>query len=118
MGGGYMTKLVGVGMALSLTALSLLIAVAPAMGSGEDSKRFFALNNISDDATTTLPQMSDEHLASVEGGATCIGCVNIAVVTQLSIAVQNLVAVLSENINQSAIAAQVNGANIGQGFLQ
>ena len=62
--------------------------------------------------------MSDEHLASVEGGATCLGCVNIAVVIQPNIVVQNLVAVLSENVDQSAIAAQVNGANIGQGFLQ
>ena len=108
-----MKKLIGTGM-----ALFLLIITAPAMASAEDSERFFALNNISDDASTTLPQMSDEHLASVEGGATCLGCVNIAVVIQPNIVVQNLVAVLSGNIDQTAIAAQVSGANIGQGFVQ
>jgi hypothetical protein len=106
-----MKKLVGVGM-----ALSLVIAVAPAMAAGNDSEGFFALNNISHDSSTTLRPMSDERLASVEGGASCIGCSNIAIVVQPNIAVQTLVAVLSENISQAAIAVQGSAANIGQGI--
>ena len=94
--------------------VSVLLIGAPAMVAGDDPGAFFAFSKLSGNGNAPLPQkMSDEHLASVEGGAICIGCPNIAVVIQPNILVQTLVA-LGNDISQSAVATLGNRANIGQ----
>jgi hypothetical protein len=95
--------------------VSVLLIGGPAIAAGDDPSAFFALSNITAKGTRPLPQMSDEHLASIEGegGAICIGCPNIAIVVQPNIAVQTLIA-LGKGISQSAIAAQGSRANVGQ----
>jgi hypothetical protein len=73
-----MKKLIGAGM-----ALSLLLAVAPAMAT-DDTTSFVALSQVTLQAKESLPQMPDDQLAAVEGQFfdVCTACFNLATVTQ------------------------------------
>lgn len=93
--------------------LSVLLLSGPVLAAVDEPTTFYALSHITGKGTVTLPQMPDDHLAAIEGGQVCIGCVNVAVVTQFNVITQALVA-LGTDISQSAIAVAVNSANVGQ----
>ncbi|MGH7232656.1 MAG: hypothetical protein ACREJU_15055, partial [Nitrospiraceae bacterium] len=75
--------------------------------------KFFALSNLAGKESVPLPEMSDDNLASIEGGQICIGCVNFAIAIQPNIAVQTLFA-FGNNITQSASSRQGSRARFGQ----
>ncbi|MGH7232138.1 MAG: hypothetical protein ACREJU_12380, partial [Nitrospiraceae bacterium] len=65
-------------LVIGMTVAALAIGI-PAMAATEDSTKFFALSNLAGKESVPLPEMSDDNLASIEGGQICIGCVNFAI---------------------------------------
>jgi hypothetical protein len=65
--------------------LSVLLLVGPVLAAVDEPAIFHALSQINGKGTGALPEMADGDLASVEGGALCIGCVNIAIVIQTNV---------------------------------
>jgi hypothetical protein len=96
---------------LFVFALFMGIPIVPCLTADAKASSFHALSNLSN-AEETLPQMSDEQLATIEGEGTfiCIGC-NIAIVMQININVQ-----IGTGKYLSFVSNQSNGAFIRQRF--
>lgn len=113
---------------ISLFALVGVVSFwQPVLAAAEERPDLFASHKIATAGTL----LSDQELASIEGTAACIGCLNIqinpifqitvpvltqintAVLPQINTGVQTVVAVGS-NITQTVVSAMANIGTIGQ----
>lgn len=107
-------------IALSLN-MALVIVLCPVLAAAADEApaNFVALSEITPKAVGTMTKLGDEQLATIEGGATCIGCpvinvgLNFSVVNQFNIVNQTQLA-FGRNITQTAGASTGNRGNVSQ----